>query len=74
MNAHGRSRAIRRGMAQAAKQGRKPGRRPRDLDLDLIRQRIRNGESMRSVATALGLSHSLISRRLKHSFEDEVFG
>jgi DNA invertase Pin-like site-specific DNA recombinase len=69
-----RRQAIKEGMARAAKRGRKPTGRPRgtrrDLDLDPIRQRIQNGESLRSVATALGISPGSLSKRLR---EDTQF-
>jgi DNA invertase Pin-like site-specific DNA recombinase len=71
-----RKQSIKLGMAQAAREGRKPGKQRRDLDLDLIRQRIQNGESLRSVATAFGISPGYLSKRLNESdsFFDEVFG
>src|SRR5271155_986184 len=56
---------IRSGMKNARAKGHNPGPKAFKLDLDEIRTRITVGESRRSVARSLGISASLLTKRLK---------
>jgi DNA invertase Pin-like site-specific DNA recombinase len=79
MNAEDRSRAIRRGMAKAARNGRRPGRKAgehrKPLDLDLVRRLQAEGQPLRIIAKTLGVSHSLLVKRLNEDpFLDDLLG
>src|ERR1700733_1073816 len=56
---------IRAGMRLAKSRGHQPGPKAYTLDLSGIQSRIKAGESRRSVARSLGVSASLLTKRLK---------
>jgi DNA invertase Pin-like site-specific DNA recombinase len=56
---------IKSGMKNARAKGHNPGPKAFKLDLEEIRARITIGESRRSVARSLGVSASLLTKRLK---------
>jgi DNA invertase Pin-like site-specific DNA recombinase len=53
------------GLVRARKAGRIPGPKPADVDMDAVRKRQARGESLRSIARALGVSPSLLVKRAK---------
>src|ERR1700678_3704040 len=56
---------IRAGMRLAKSRGHQPGPKAFKLDISGIQSRIKAGESRRSVARSLGVSASLLTKRLK---------
>jgi DNA invertase Pin-like site-specific DNA recombinase len=56
---------IRAGMRNAASKGHVPGRKCPSVDLNAARERIAAGESIRTIAPSLGVSPSLLSKRLR---------
>src|SRR5437667_1707721 len=53
------------GLERARKAGRVPGPKRADIDMDVVRKRQAKGESLRSIAKALGVSPSLLVKRAK---------
>ena len=51
------------GLERARKAGRVPGPKHADIDMDVVRKRQAKGESLRSIAKALGVSPSLLVKR-----------
>src|SRR5437762_2511407 len=52
-------------LERARKAGRVPGPKRADIDMDVVRKRQAKGESLRSIAKALGVSPSLLVKRAK---------
>src|SRR5437870_5510884 len=53
------------GLERARKAGRVPGPKRADIDMDVVRKRQAKGESLRSIAKALGVTPSLLVKRAK---------
>lgn len=56
---------IRAGMRNAKVKGHNPGPKAIKLDLEAVRLRIERGESRRAIARSIGVSPSLLTKRLK---------
>jgi DNA invertase Pin-like site-specific DNA recombinase len=53
------------GLQRARKAGRVPGPKPAEVDMNEVRKRQAQGESLRKIAKALGVSPSLLVKRAK---------
>jgi DNA invertase Pin-like site-specific DNA recombinase len=56
---------VRAGLAHARAKGRLPGPKPVSLDLATIARRRQSGESLRSIASSLGVSPALLVKRAR---------
>ncbi len=56
---------IKAGLRHAKTKGHLPGKKRQVLDLQAVRERMQQGESMRKVAFSLGISPALLSKRLR---------
>jgi len=56
---------IKAGLRHAKTKGHLPGKKRQALDLQAVRERMQQGESMRKIAVTLGVSPALLSKRLR---------
>jgi DNA invertase Pin-like site-specific DNA recombinase len=56
---------IKAGLRYAKTKGHLPGKKRQQLDLQAVRERMQQGESMRKIAVSMGISPALLSKRLR---------